>query len=647
MSSSTDSDLPSSASFYIDSLPGQPKSTLRTLIQYAGHLPSHPPSNSSPAPDSHLWFWLVRSKHISNREKFLIWFNGGPGCSSLEGGLAEIGPFRVKSTSSGKLELQEANFGWSEYASVLFVDQPAGTGYSYVNVSDDVRELAQAAEQMVVFLDHFYKVFPEFSQIDTYLAGESFAGQYIPYFAQAILDTTVLPTILKGILMGNPWIDPSIQYPAYLDFAYEKGLLVKGTAAARKADQDYAACDRILKSKAVNANHITVATCETALQDILSGASKIVDGVKMTPVIYNITQLTANSDRDWPEDIKLLKDYLNQGDTIKAFHAEKKANWALCNQTVGNEMWAPKSPPSSTLLPRLVKKMKVMIYAGDQDYMCNALGVNRSISAMEWNDQKGWGVDQEGNPVEDQEYFVNGTRQGTWIQARGMTFIKFDRASHLVPVDVPLATHDMLLRFLEIDPLLAAGPTRSIPSQVGANNSSGLIMKTFPNGTLLSQDNPKLEADKTSLIGGPPVLETTEERQAYYGPRQTVTLVVVLTGMIVGLVILFKWRRRRKLKHHDRQTNETPIRLRNESSSIRRTVIDRVPGKNKHEKQASIKLNKILANNEESQALLKAEEGVTSEAAASNVSLVASLSELKNSAQIFSLADEGDEQSDD
>ncbi|MBW0551468.1 hypothetical protein O181_091183 [Austropuccinia psidii MF-1] len=109
-------------------------------------------------------------------------------------------------------------------------------------------------------------------------------------------------------------------------------------------------------------------------------------------------------------------------------------------------MWAPKPPPSSMLLPCLVKKMKVMIYAGDQDYMCNALGVNCSISAMEWNDQKGWGMDQEGNPVEDQEYFVNGTRQGTWIQACGMTFIKVDCASHLVPVNLPPATHDMLLK---------------------------------------------------------------------------------------------------------------------------------------------------------------------------------------------------------
>lgn len=64
----------------------------------------------------------------------------------------------------------------------------------------------------------------------TYIAGESFAGQYIPYFADAILKTNKLPHVnLKGIVMGNGWIDPQTQYKGYADFAYEKGLIKKGT----------------------------------------------------------------------------------------------------------------------------------------------------------------------------------------------------------------------------------------------------------------------------------------------------------------------------------------------------------------------------------------------------------------------------------
>lgn len=34
---------------------------------------------------------------------------------------------------------------------------------------------------------------------------------------------------LKGIAIGNGWIDPKQQYPGYVDFAYEKGLIKKDT----------------------------------------------------------------------------------------------------------------------------------------------------------------------------------------------------------------------------------------------------------------------------------------------------------------------------------------------------------------------------------------------------------------------------------
>jgi len=45
-----------------------------------------------------------------------------------------------------------------------------------------------------------------------------------------LIKTTSLPDfVLKGIAIGNGWIDPKQQYPGYVDFAYEKGLLKAGT----------------------------------------------------------------------------------------------------------------------------------------------------------------------------------------------------------------------------------------------------------------------------------------------------------------------------------------------------------------------------------------------------------------------------------
>jgi carboxypeptidase D len=48
--------------------------------------------------------------------------------------------------------------------------------------------------------------------------------------ASAIINSTSTNEInLKGIAIGNGWIDPKQQYPGYVDFAYEKGLIKKDT----------------------------------------------------------------------------------------------------------------------------------------------------------------------------------------------------------------------------------------------------------------------------------------------------------------------------------------------------------------------------------------------------------------------------------
>ena len=65
-------------------------------------------------------------------------------------------------------------------------------------------------------------------RLKAYIAGESYAGQYIPYFADAILDSK-LKVPLKGIAIGNGWMDARRQYPAYLDYAVKHGIVNEGT----------------------------------------------------------------------------------------------------------------------------------------------------------------------------------------------------------------------------------------------------------------------------------------------------------------------------------------------------------------------------------------------------------------------------------
>lgn len=74
----------------------------------------------------------------------------------------EIGPYRLKDDKT----LMYNDGAWNEFANVLFVDNPVGTGFSYVDTNAYVRELDEMAEQFVIFMEKWYKLFPEYEHDD-------------------------------------------------------------------------------------------------------------------------------------------------------------------------------------------------------------------------------------------------------------------------------------------------------------------------------------------------------------------------------------------------------------------------------------------------------------------------------------------------
>jgi carboxypeptidase D len=103
----------------------------------------------------------------------------------------------------------------------------------------------------------------------TYLAGESFAGQYIPYIADAILKTTLISMPLQGLLIGNGWIDPWYQYPAYMPFAYSTGVIKAGTTQAKRVEDIHAACLGRLREIGFGSYPVHDGTCEAILGTII------------------------------------------------------------------------------------------------------------------------------------------------------------------------------------------------------------------------------------------------------------------------------------------------------------------------------------------------------------------------------------------
>ncbi|CDP19963.1 unnamed protein product, partial [Coffea canephora] len=83
-----------------------------------------------------LFYYFAESQNFSTKP-LVLWLNGGkfsPGCSSLgDGAMTELGPFRV---SKGGKTLWKNSYAWS-MANALFLEFPAGVGFSYSNTSFD------------------------------------------------------------------------------------------------------------------------------------------------------------------------------------------------------------------------------------------------------------------------------------------------------------------------------------------------------------------------------------------------------------------------------------------------------------------------------------------------------------------------------
>ena len=148
-------------------------------------------------------------------DPLVLWLNGGPGCSSLGGGwMSELGPYYPTSTGA----LVPNPHTWIKSANIIFVESPAGVGFSYFNSSADISmDDARTAADTRTFLLGFLARFPGFAGTELYLTGESYAGHYAPQLAAEILKGNAgkaqgAPGYinLEGMAIGNAWTDPTL-----------------------------------------------------------------------------------------------------------------------------------------------------------------------------------------------------------------------------------------------------------------------------------------------------------------------------------------------------------------------------------------------------------------------------------------------------
>uniref|UniRef100_A0A8D2IN51 Carboxypeptidase n=1 Tax=Varanus komodoensis TaxID=61221 RepID=A0A8D2IN51_VARKO len=186
-----------------------------------------------------MFWWLYYADNPSRNFTelpLIMWLQGGPGASGCGyGNFEEIGPLDV--------DLKPRRTTWLQVASVLFVDNPVGTGYSYVNDTlAYATDLCTVTSDMMVVLGEFFKSKAEFQTIPFYIFSESYGGKMAAAIAlelhKAIQAKTIKCNFL-GVALGDSWISPLDSVLSWGPYLYSTSLLDdKGlkevTTAAKK-----------------------------------------------------------------------------------------------------------------------------------------------------------------------------------------------------------------------------------------------------------------------------------------------------------------------------------------------------------------------------------------------------------------------------
>ncbi|WJX32924.1 calponin, variant 2 [Trifolium repens] len=393
----------------IVTLPGQPYGV--NFDHYSGYVTVDAEAGRE------LFYYFVESPNNPSTTPLILWLNGGPGCSSLGyGAFEELGPFRVN--SDGKT-LYRNPYAWNEVANVLFLESPAGVGFSHSNTTSDYDKSGdkRTAQDAYVFLINWLERFPEYKTRDFYITGESYAGHYVPQLASTIIQNNKYfkQTIinLKGISIGNAWIDDATSLKGLFDYLWTHAL---------NSDQTHELIEKYCDFTTENVSAICVNATTKAI--IEKGR---IDFYNIYAPLCHDSSLKNSSTGYVTKDFDPCSDiygnaYLNRPEVQKALHA-KPTNWSHCSEVIRTWNDSP-----VTILPTI---------NGDTDARVPVTSSRYSINALKLPINSAWRPWYSGNEV-----------GGYVVGYKGLTFVTVRGAGHLVPSWQPARALTLIESFI-------------------------------------------------------------------------------------------------------------------------------------------------------------------------------------------------------
>ncbi|XP_050235497.1 serine carboxypeptidase-like 51 [Mercurialis annua] len=416
-------------------------------------------------PKAHMFWWLYRSPHrVDNPSKpwpTILWLQGGPGGSGVKiGNFEEIGPLDS--------DLKPRNSTWLHVADLLFVDNPVGTGYSFVeDINVLVKTDVEAATDLSVLLEKIFNG----NKSPLYIVAESYGGKFAVTLALSIvkaIEAGKLKLNFGGVALGDSWISPE-------EFVASWGPLLKDLS--RLDTNGLKIANRItekIKQQIKTGLFVNATTSWSDLEDAISFRSNnvdfynfLLDSGESSSSSSSLTdsKTTTSGNLKGITALKRYSTYLNSLSSIPGSdsNAEKDNlmdvilrkklkiipdNFLFGEQSdkVFDAMLGDFMKPRITEVDELLAKgVNVTVYNGQLDLICSTKGTEAWVQKLKWKGLPNF-LSQDRTPLYCGE---SKSTKGFTKSYQNLHFYWILKAGHFVPVDQPCISLEMVATIIQ------------------------------------------------------------------------------------------------------------------------------------------------------------------------------------------------------
>ncbi|XP_027157807.1 serine carboxypeptidase-like 2 isoform X2 [Coffea eugenioides] len=386
--------------------------------------------------DVQLFYAFIKSESNPQSDPLIIWLDGGPGCSSFIPLFFGIGPVILEPLSFDgtlpKLVLNPST--WTKVVSIIFLDSPVGSGFSYAKTAQASQSSDfQASDQAYEFIRKWLHDHPEYKSNPFYVSGISYGGIPVPILTQLISNGNedgIEPRIdLKGYILGNPVTKASGIPNNRVLFAYRMGLI---------SDELY----ELVRN--IDEQNILIPVCHPPSRvpnKLFTGGRSIIQMLHEKFEELDVRESTpVKCIAEW---ITLVDHWANNKSVQEALHVRRETigQWIACNVTLPYTKNAGIAVPYHANLS--TKGYRSLIYSGDHDLTVPHIETQAWIRSLRYPIIDDW-----------RQWIHQGQVAGyTRTYANKMTFATVKGGGHVAYELKPAECRTMLERWISHQPL--------------------------------------------------------------------------------------------------------------------------------------------------------------------------------------------------